>query len=631
MVRSLKPGGWGLAALASLVALIAVACGGAEAPTATPRPVAPTATTAPAVQPTQAPAATATTAPAPTTAPAATPTTAAVASPTAAPTMAPERIVPTGTLTVAITSVQSPSGYPTDCLWCASLTVFSVQESLLMTKRLPDGGIGIDPWLAASFTNSPDFKYTDFKLQQGVKFHKGFGELSADDIKYTYDALNTKITKEARHDSSAEITLALDKVEVIDKSTVRFHWANFAGHTLTQLFSDANEGTGMFPKKAFDEKGAEWMRTNVVGTGPFEMDEWTAQKGVFMHAVPDHWRKVPYVEKVRIQEVPEPATRRAMLESGEAQIAGVELKDWPDLFKKGFAQAPEKTTRTHGFPFGGNYWENKNYTTGAPIERVRDITKPWIGDPYEGGKTEFDPNTPSMQKSLKVRQALTMAIDRETLNEVILKGIGQVAYLGAADLTDPIWKENASKWSVKYDLAKAKELLKEAGQEKGFTVQWWAGLSNADIEISEAIAASWLSEFNIKSEHDRRTYSTIRPSLVTRTFPVLRMHPCCAGPMTWPLEFIWGSVGEGGYNHGLELPLASEVNTKKNKTVDATELKNMTVQMRQFLYDWSLLPAIIEAPAAALYNTNKISEWKMRPFLQDRHDNFRNLEWVKLK
>lgn len=500
-----------------------------------------------------------------------------------------------------------------------------------MTKRLPDGGIGIDPWLAESWTTSPDLKYTDFKIRQGVKFHKGFGDLTADDIKYTYDALNTKITPEARHDSSAEITLALDRVEVIDTYTARFHWANFAGHTLTQLFSDANEGTGMFPRRAFTEKGAEWMRTNVVGTGPFEMEEWTAQKGAFLVAVPDHWRKTPFVERVRILEVPEPATRRSMLESGEAQIGGVELKDWPDMFAKGFAKAPENTTRTHGFPFGGNFWEYKHPGTGAVLQRTRDISKPWVGDPFEGGGTEFNPNTPSMQRSLKVRWALAMAIDRETINEVILKGLGKVAYIGAADLTEPLWKENASKWTVQYDLSKARQLLKEAGYEKGFTVQWWAGLSNADIEISEAIAATWLAEFNITSEHDRRTYSTIRPNLVTRTFPVLRMHPCCAGPMTWPLEFIWSAWGEGGYNHGLELPLASEVNEKKNKTVDPAELNSLTVQMRQFLYDWMLLPAIVQSPAAIIYNTNKVADWQMRPFLQDRHDNFRNLEWVRLK
>ena len=591
---------WILAVLGALALLLA-ACGGAAAPAAAPAAPAPQAPAAAPAAP-QAPAAgcatssasacrssAAAAAPA---APAAAPATPVVQAVTAAqtfkPTPAPRREAPameeetdkpSGTLVVAITSVASPSGFPTDCLWCASLTVVSAQESLLQTARGSDGGITAAPWLAAGWETAPDFSYTDFFLNEGVQFHRGWGEMTSEDIRWTYHALMPSFTEEARHDSSAEIDLAIKEVEPVDTYTARFHWDAFAGHTLTALFTDANEGTGQFPKietvmeqKGFatEDEAEEWMRTNITGTGSFQMDGWVVQNGMFLSAFIDHWDKVPFVEKVRILEVPEASTRRAMLESGEAQIAGLALKDWPALLETGqFLQSPEGSKNIHGFPFGGNYWEWTHAITGDDLpETLRDTSLPWIGDPYENSPGVFDENTPSMQRSLKVRRALSMAIDRESINEVILNGLGKPQDLGGQWDTDPVWVENADKWRYGYNVEEAKKLLDEAGYSDGFEVNFWAGLSGEDIEMSEAIAADWLNNFNIDATHDRRTYSTIRPSLVTRTFPVLRMHGCCGWPGTWPIEFIWSSYGRGGYNHGLEIPKASEVNGFKQANTD---------------------------------------------------------------
>ena len=549
---------------------------------------------------------------------------------------------PSGTLVVAITSVASPSGFPTDCLWCASLTVVSAQESLLQTARGDDGGITAAPWLAAGWETAPDFSYTDFFLNEGVQFHRGWGEMTSEDIRWTYHALMPSFTEEARHDSSAEIDLAIKEVEPVDTYTARFHWDAFAGHTLTALFTDANEGTGQFPKiqtvmeqKGFatEDEAEEWMRTNITGTGSFQMDGWVVQNGMFLTAFIDHWEKVPFVEKVRIQEVPEASTRRAMLESGEAQIAGLALKDWPALLETGqFLQSPEGSKNIHGFPFGGNYWEWTHAITGDDLpETLRDTSLPWVGDPYENSPGVFDENTESMQRSLKVRQALSMAIDRESINEVILNGLGNPQDLGGQWDTDPVWVENQDKWRYGYKVEEAKKLLEEAGYGDGFEVNFWAGLSGEDIEMSEAIAADWLNNFNISATHDRRTYSTIRPSLVTRTFPVLRMHGCCGWPGTWPIEFIWSSYGRGGYNHGLEIPKASEVNGFKQANTDPVMLKDAAVEMRQYLYDWALLPAIVAAPGRMIYDGEAVESWQMRPFLQFRHDGIHDLEWVKLR
>ena len=149
--------------------------------------------------------------------------------------------------------------------------------------------------------------------------------------------------------------------------------------------------------------------------------------------------------------------------------------------------------------------------------------------------------------------------------------------------------------------------------------------------MADAIAADWLNKFNIKTVHDRRIYSTIRPGLVNRTFPVLRMQACCDWPATWPIEFIWSTQGRGGYNHGLEVPLAAEINAFKENNSDPVLLNDAGARMRQYLYDWALLPGVVQTPGRMIYDSEQVESWTMKPFLAFRHDGIHDLQTVQLK
>lgn len=534
-------------------------------------------------------------------------------------------------------SVSVGSGYPVDCLWCASITVVGTHESLFQVIRNESGSLDVGPGLVASWESAPDLSYSDFSIQEGVEFHGGWGPLTAADVAYTFNALNTKHTPEARHDSGGEVIQRLDGVEALDDRIARFNWANLDGTAFVRLFADAGEGIGTFSKRSFDEMGAEWMRTNIIGTGPYEMEGWIQQQGIFLKAVPDHWRKTPFADRFIYLEVPEGSTRRAMLETGEAQIADILVKDWPALLDSpDFAKAPEGSKLSYAFPYGGNYWENTDPRDGkdnAPLERVRHTELPWVGDPYENGDT-FDPNTPSMQSSLKVRQALTMAIDRDAINEVILSGLALPAYIGGISVKDPMWEANKDAWTVPYDPDRAAELLAEAGYaDGGFTLQWWAGpvTGAAGIEISEAIAADWLTRFNIESEHDRRTYTTIRPSMVQREFPVLRIHGCCTAPVSWPGHWIMSALGIDSYNHGLEFPKASEAQIGKDNASSSQEILDISKDFMDYMSEWQLMAAVAELDVAPIYRSVDIAEWTMRPSTNNRLGGIKHPEWVRLK
>jgi ABC-type oligopeptide transport system substrate-binding subunit len=225
-----------------------------------------------------------------------------------------------------------------------------------------------------------------------------------------------------------------------------------------------------------------------------------------------------------------------------------------------------------------------------------------------------------------------MAIDRDTINEVIMSGLAKPAYIGGISVSDPMWEDNKDSWTVSYDPDRAVELLAEAGYpDGGFTLHWWAGLSGADIEISEAIAADWLARFNIQSEHDRRTYTTIRPSMVQRDFPVLRMHGCCTSPVDWPGEWIFSGYGIDSYNHGLEFPKASETMAFKTTSTDVDAVLAKSKEFVDYMSEWQLMSAIAEIDVAPLYNTQSISSWDMRPLTNNRLGGVKSPEGIRLR
>ncbi len=132
-------------------------------------------------------------------------------------------------------------------------------------------------------------------------------------------------------------------------------------------------------------------------------------KGITMHAFEDYWGTPeglgPYVENFRILQVNEAASRRVMLETGEAQIAEVPLSYFPELIQSGFSiHKGAGFNSIHNISFAGNYWDKYSVLTGAPLSRDRDISMPWVGDPFENG--EYSETTASMISSMKVRNAL---------------------------------------------------------------------------------------------------------------------------------------------------------------------------------------------------------------------------------
>lgn len=537
-----------------------------------------------------------------------------------------------GRLVAAISNSYFMNSSPRYCPACSVTARTGAVEFLLQAVRDSQGNIGIAPMLAESWTQSADgVSYTDFKLRKGVEFHDGYGEMTAKDVAFTWNDANPNIVPESVHDTGGDIGTILNNVEILDDYTVRFNWKIFNASIFLKYLTNFEEGIGILSKNFYDEVGDDKAREKLVGTGSLRMDRWVQHEGAFLTAVPDHWRKTSYVDKVSILEVPEGSTRKAMLQTGQAQIAGdLPLKDWASLTNDGYMIAPERKLGDQSFTMAGNYWETElSDGTAFTSTEVGDLLykpvledKPWIGDPSNPAKHE---------SAKKVRTAMAMSIDREALVDILSGGFGVVSHMPGIQNTDPLFK---SEWAIPYDPDAARALLAEAGYPNGFDLEWWGGPAVAtDDTIQEAISAMWLKELNISSTIDQQNYSSFRPTLVNRTNTKLLFSGGDVHvPAVWARDLSATSLSRpGGYNRAIEIPVFRDTYNAMAVELDSAKLGTLVQDMYDWNREWLVWVGVYQAPSAALYDPSVIASWAMAPEGKGVLGMMNNIEYIELK
>ncbi len=283
-----------------------------------------------------------------------------------------------------------------------------------------DSKLNVVPALAESWT-TPDDKTYIFKLRQGVKFHDG-SEFTADDVKYTFDiVLDPKGPAIWRGNFDQ-----VDKVEVVDKNTVKF--------TTKAPFPPLLGAFAILRSSAILKKGAmenTKLETTINGTGPYKLVEYVPKSHVKLARNADYWGKpLPYLNEVTFK----------VMEEEEQRIAGLRSKtiDYAFLTADGAARLKdEKGLAINRGP--------RAYLYSFVINCLR---KPW--------------------SDKRVRQAVSLATDRQEFIDKVFSGQATMAGPIATGFGDWFIPEAdlKAKW-YKTDLDKAKSLLKDAGVPQG--------------------------------------------------------------------------------------------------------------------------------------------------------------------
>src|ERR1700730_13338903 len=316
---------------------------------------------------------------------------------------------------------------------------FNIFDNL--TSRHPDGKLY--PGLATEWKLQGQ-KPGTFKPRAGVKYHNGAPFPSAD----------AKFSLERTYDPNAKTMVAtvfttIDRIEAQDPTTLVIHTKKPDPLLPARL---AFYGGQIVPKKYVESVGNDAFNAKPVGTGPVRFVSWVKDDRLTLEANPDYFGGKPELDRMVVRSIPETAPRVAALLKGEIDII-TQLP--PD---QGERVAANQNPRVAGALYAGLYVLAVN------------SKRPPLDNPL-------------------VKQALSLAIDRELIVKELWKGRGIVP-------NGPIAKGDnhfdAKLAALAYNPKEARERLKKAGYKgEEIFIETTVAYVSQDKAMTEAIAAMW--------------------------------------------------------------------------------------------------------------------------------------------
>ena len=326
----------------------------------------------------------------------------------------------------------------------------------------------------------PDDTTLIFKIQEGVHFHDkapvNGREMVADDIAYNYQRM-LGIGRFAGKDRAAQnwgtLGLPIESVEASDKTTLVVKLSQPSPNALKQLFDCCH--MYIYAPEIIEENGnaEDWRK--LVGTGAFQMTDWTEGSSMTYEKNPNYWRhdekfpqnRLPYVDKIVAVFMGEEATKLAALRTGRIAYAG----------HLGVSQI-------------------QSIETIVNLQKTNPDLQIWPFSFRSETSFAININHPPFD-DIRVRQALQMALDLKTMNEAYFQGFGEWVPMG---LIGPSWKKANNpfetwpeevKKTYSYDPEGAKKLLAEAGYPNGFKTVLHNNQVRWDTGYRELAAGYW--------------------------------------------------------------------------------------------------------------------------------------------
>ena len=309
-------------------------------------------------------------------------------------------------------------------------------------KLRPDGGMDVT-----------------WRIRPGIKWHDGVPFTSAD-VKFTVEAINSP----AYNPESTDGFDRIEAVETPDSLTAVVKYREVYAPYALQFVR------GALPKHVLEGRdidGAQDYNRDPLGTGPYRVSEWKTGEYVLLERVPGYWQgdSLPAIRRILFRFVANTTTRINQLRGGEVHVTA--LVPWD------------------------KYREVKDIA-GLSIHRM-------TGNSYE--HVTLNQRAVEAFRDVRVRQAMTHAIDRELIVRTILDSLAPVIH---GPIQPVSWAFTDSVARYDFDLARARELLETAGwrdangdgiREKNgkplsFTMITQAGFAVRE-NVSQALQRMW--------------------------------------------------------------------------------------------------------------------------------------------
>lgn len=436
-------------------------------------------------------------------------------------------------------------------------------------KTLPNGLVTYDytklePELAESWTTAPDGMSVTFKLRKNAKFHDGT-PVTARDVKWSFDRAVT-VGGFPTFQMKAGSLEDPKQFVVVDDHTFRVDFVRKDKMAMMDLAVPVPSifNSALVKKHATEKDpwGMDWTKSNVAGGGAYKVESWKPGQEI-IYVRNDDWKSgpLPKMRRVIQRDVPSAGNRRALLVKGDIDMTyEMPPKDFLEM-------AQEK----------GNV-----KVVTAPIENAlwylgMNVTKP----PFN---------------NVKVRQAVAYAIPYERIMDNALYKRATPTY-GAASNT-PAKAEWPVPTGYKYDIPKARQLMKEAGFENGFETTLSFDLGNGTVsEPACILIAEALSLIGIKVTINKIPGANWRAALLKKDMPLILNR--FGGWLNYPeYFFFWCYHGQNAVFNTM-----SYQNPALDKLIDAARFEPSKPKYEQLVKEFVGI-ALEEVPRIPLAQPN---------------------------
>jgi peptide/nickel transport system substrate-binding protein len=357
--------------------------------------------------------------------------------------------------------------------------------------------------LATSWRKIDD-KTWEFDLRQNVKFHDGT-PFTADDVAFTFG----RAPNVPGSPSSLKGYIGGMKVEVVDPHKIRIITESPDPLVLSKISAVAIVSRKNGGNSTTDDYNAGRA---TIGTGPFKFVSWRQGSELVLARNDDYWGPKPTWEKVVVKYIGSgPARIAALLSGGVDIIDGVPPADYAKLKTNAKLNVVKAPANRMIYLALDQFRENSPYVSGL---KTKTLKNPFL--------------------DLRVRQAVSKAIDRDAIVELIMEGVASPA----GQLVQPtLFGASPDLKPEAYDPNAAKKLLAQAGYPDGFSVTIQAP---NDRFINAAKSAEAIAQM--------LTAVGIRTTVETMPAGVMASRAATGGPDKTP-EFslhLWGFGGQTG-------------------------------------------------------------------------------------
>jgi len=418
------------------------------------------------------------------------------------------------------------------------------------------GTFPIEGDLAESWTQPSETTYI-FKLRKGVRWHNkppvNGRELTADDVVFSVNHFMT-----VKGNANAYMLKSLDKVEAVDKHTVRFTLKEPFVWFLDMLANP--HAVAIVAKEVLEKYGDFKKHETVIGTGPWMLDSYRPNVGLTFVRHPSYFvAGLPYIDRVETLVDEDTASRMAAFLAGKYDVgydfpATITRTDWAQI--KDTVKQRRPNLRTLEFP--ANVMGHISMRTDKP--------------PFN---------------DVRVRQAMSLAIDRQTIIDSTYEGGGVFnppVPTALRDWSVPMKELGEGAKYYRYDPAEAKKLLAAAGFPNGFpgSICFTTYGSTVLVDQSQIVLKN-LKDVGIDAKLDQKEYGAYISTCFYGKFDSMTFGP--QTPFLEPDNFLYGQYYPGELKNQSHIndPVVADMLIRQRRTVDPAKRREIIYDIQRHL------------------------------------------------